>query len=425
MRKVVLIGGYDPTGGAGISADLRAAVTEGVYPIPVPTVLTIQDKEGLKKLYEVQDRFFEEALGVALSTGVSSIKVGLVVEPSKMGIIKRVNEKLGVPVVLDPVLSVSRGGYKASEDLINAIKGFIPHTLMVTPNRDELKAITGEDDVERALKVLKSMGARYVLVKGGDRNPPIDMLFDGENIEIIQGELVKGEFHGTGCSLASLIASNIAKGMGPRDAVLRSIEILREGLRHPIEIKDGWFTPFTSLPLEKIRVLRDLENAFSLVKGLLSPRAVPEVGMNLCYSLPNPKGVEDVAGFPGRIHRVKDRIVNLYPPEFGGSSHVARVVVTAYKESGGVVRSAMNIRFDERYLEFAEKRGIRPVFIDRSREPKGAGTMEWVTQEAFKVEKLPRIVYDRGDVGKEAMIRILGRTPFEVVDTALTITGGR
>ena len=269
------------------------------------------------------------------------------------------------------------------------------------------------------------MGARYVLVKGGDKNPPVDVFFDGENSEIIQGELIKGEFHGTGCSLASLIASNIAKGMDPRDAVLRSIEVLREGLRHPIEIKDGWFTPFTSLPLEKMRILRDLENAFSLVKGLLSPRAVPEVGMNICYSLPNPRGVEDVAGFPGRIHKVRDRIVNLYPPEFGGSSHMARVVLAAYRESGGVIRSAMNIRFDERYLELAEKRGIKPVFVDRTKEPEGVKTMEWVTQEAFKVERLPRIVYDRGDVGKEAMIRILGRTPFEVVDMALTITGGR
>ncbi len=424
MKKILVIGGYDPTGGAGITTDVRVGSLEGTFPLPIPTTLTIQDKDGLQSYYPLPDTFFERSLEIALSEEPDAIKIGLITEVKKARIIADKIKKLNIPIVFDPVLEVSRGGYEASSDLISSFKDLlIPISTLVTPNREELFKLSGKSDVESGVDILFSLGARAVLVKGGDLDEPCDILFFGGSKKVFRGKKIKGDFHGKGCALSTLIVSRLCLGFDLEKAVEDSIDILREGLLHPIELQKDWFSPNTGIKWEKIRILNDLEAALNILSSSAEPHIIPEVGSNLCYSLPCPRSIKDVAGFPTRIHSFKGRITAFSPPEFGGSSHVARALITAAKFNGDI-RSAMNIRFDEAYIENAKEKGYRISFVDRRYEPvdKEGRSMEWITKRAFEEYSELDVVYDVGGLGKEAMIRVFGRDPFDVVEKVIIIT---
>ena len=108
-------------------------------------------------------------------------------------------------------------------------------------------------------------------------------------------------------------------------------------------------------------------------------------------------------------------------PELGGSEHVANIVLTAMRHDSRI-RSGLNIRFSDEILRTCRKLGLRVVSFDRSREPRGVKTMIWGTEQAIKkAGGVPDVIFDRGARGKEAMVRLLGRSPMEVAELALRI----
>jgi hydroxymethylpyrimidine/phosphomethylpyrimidine kinase len=153
--------------------------------------------------------------------------------------------------------------------------------------------------------------------------------------------------------------------------------------------------------------------------------------MNLVESIPAHyvRSVEDVAGIMGRVVRYGDGIKAVGPVRFGASSHLARLVLEVLRRYPEV-RSAINIRYDEKYLRKAVELGYLVVGVDRTKEPEESkkvegSSLKWVVGEALKGcgGRIPDIIYDTGDVGKEAMIRILGRNAAEVVEKLLKILG--
>jgi hydroxymethylpyrimidine/phosphomethylpyrimidine kinase len=132
-------------------------------------------------------------------------------------------------------------------------------------------------------------------------------------------------------------------------------------------------------------------------------------------------GYEEVAGFPGRISQIGDEVLIYKDPVFGASQHIARVILAAMKHAPKL-RSAMNIRYNPNILAAGEKMEFRTASFDRKKEPKDVkeregSTLEWGTHLALEgLEDMPDLVYDEGEVGKEPMIRVLGRNPMEVVE---------
>ncbi len=410
-----------------MTSDVRTAVSLDVFPLPVPTVLAIQTEEGLEGFDYIPDDSFKRCLEIACSMGPSISKVGLVAERSKVEILSKVLRRFGLGVVLDPVFSVTKGGYGASQELVEAVSEMlIPISCVVTPNLDELHLLTGTRDPEEGAQVLLSKGAGAVIVKGGDaEGDPVDRLFLEDGTFSIEKGRVQGDFHGKGCSFSAALASLLARGFSVKDAFERASLIVHRGLLSPVELKDGWSCPRVTLDAERARVLHDLRLAVSILEENLPPYAIPEVGSNLCYALSCAKGVDEVAGFPSRIIKFKGRAVALSDPEFGASSHVARLVLTAMKWRG-VLRSAMNIALRDEFLDGCKSAGLKVIFIDRKDEPcreKEGGSMEWVTDRAFSMDPYVDVVYDRGDVGKEPMIRVFGLDPMDVVSKVLKITG--
>ena len=165
-----------------------------------------------------------------------------------------------------------------------------------------------------------------------------------------------------------------------------------------------------------------LENSSRLLKY------TPEVGINIVEAIDSKytTSVEDIAGVKGRIVKVGNKLVAVGPVEFGASSHLARLVLEAMKIDPSV-RGAVNIKYSEELVVRAKSRGYLVVFVDRRLEPEEikaieGATLPWILREAVKqAGRVPDLIYDIGDVGKEPMIRVLGRSAIEAVSKLLDI----
>ncbi|MDY6013082.1 bifunctional hydroxymethylpyrimidine kinase/phosphomethylpyrimidine kinase [Clostridium sp.] len=209
MYKALSIAGSDCSGGAGIQADLKAFSANGVFGMSVITAITAQNTQGV---FGIQD----------ISEDIPKI-------------------------VLDPVM-VSKSGFKLlSEDAKETlIKELFPITTLITPNLPEVEEILGVeikniDDMKEAAINLKKLGPKAVLVKGGHlEDDATDILYDGEKFIYLKQERINSKnTHGTGCTLSSAIAANIAKGMNIEDAVREAKRYVTIAIEHGIELGKG------------------------------------------------------------------------------------------------------------------------------------------------------------------------------------------
>jgi len=176
--------------------------------------------------------------------------------------------------------------------------------------------------------------------------------------------------------------------------------------------------------MERYHVVQELKRAVEVLKEGKVGHLIPEVSSNLGYGLPYALGHEDVAAFPGRIVRLKDSIATSSDPEFGASRHITNIILTVMK-SNPAYRSAMNIRYSEEMVAQLERNEFLVGHFDRKSEPtrvkeREGSSLEWGVGEVLrKMRRIPDFIYDKGDVGKEPMIRVLGRNPMEVVNKVM------
>jgi len=170
----------------------------------------------------------------------------------------------------------------------------------------------------------------------------------------------------------------------------------------------------------KEEVINDLNFALDKLRGGMDPRLIPEVGSNLVYALPGAREPGDVAGVEGRIVRLRGSIHPVGEVAFGASDHVARIVLTAMRFDPEM-RSAANIRFSDALASFIDELSFDVCWFDRNQEPPGIRTMDWGVASCCR-DHVPDIILDRGAVGKEPMIRILGADPMSVTNTIVMLS---
>jgi hydroxymethylpyrimidine/phosphomethylpyrimidine kinase len=341
-------------------------------------------------------------------------------------------------VVVDPVMVAKGGDRLLVDEAVKALKEkLIPLAYVLTPNIPEAevlaaKKIETEEDLRSVARMLCSMGAKYVLMKGGHlKGPAVDTLFDGRGFETFSRPRVNTPHtHGTGCAYSAAIATFLGFGLDVRSAVSKAKSFIHSAIRFGIPLGTGrgptnLFAPFAK---EQARycVLEELKTCAVNLQEARLGHLVPEVQSNLGYALPFAETCEDVAAFPGRLVRLHDKIASVGCPSFGASRHIATIILTMMRHDP-TYRSAMNIRFSEKILKQCETLGWQVCFFDRFLEPKEikqreGSTLEWGTETVLAREKdIPDIIFDRGDMGKEPMIRVLGRTPGEVVGKILRL----
>ncbi|MDH4123793.1 MAG: bifunctional hydroxymethylpyrimidine kinase/phosphomethylpyrimidine kinase, partial [Thermoplasmata archaeon] len=270
--------------------------------------------------------------------------------------------------------------------------------------------------------------ASGVLVKGIQEDDKITdflLMADGSS-QILSSTRWPGKFHGTGCMLSALIAGHVSLGDDVCTAVVKSRGDVFAAIEKARTLGKGikMIEPLGKIHREamKIEVIDSLEEMRHVLESDVLASLLPEVGSNLAYSLPAPLNESEVAGFTGRIVREGKRSRVVGCARFGASKHVARIVISA-SMNDLAVRSAMNIKYNEANLEACKKAGLSISSFSRKEEPEGVSSMSWGTNSAIKKRgSVPDIIWDEGGMGKEPMIRILGRNPKDIVSKVKRIS---
>lgn len=249
MKKVLTIAGSDSSGGAGIQADLKTFSAHGVFGMSVITAVTAQNTQGVFAVQDITpDMIACQLDAIFTDINVDAVKIGMV---SQIQTIKVIAEKLNQykpkHIVVDPVM-VSKSGFDllspdAKEVLIQEL---LPLATVVTPNLPEAEVITGRriatiKEMEEAAVLIHSLGAKAVLVKGGHlEHDATDVSYDGVKFTYYKGTRIStNNTHGTGCTLSSSIASNLANDDQLNEAITKAKDYITLAIQHSFSIGKG------------------------------------------------------------------------------------------------------------------------------------------------------------------------------------------
>lgn len=247
---VLVIAGLDPSGGAGLVADIQTITALGAHPATVATTLTVQDTRNALEVRPLDAAFVAaQARAVLADMPVAAIKLGLLGSAATgEAVAALLNESPDIPVVLDPVLVASGGARLAEDMLIDVMRNaLLPRALLTTPNRREFLRLSDRgDDAERASALLAG-GCANLLITGGDddtatvRNTLYSNLAAPQQYEWPR---LPGPFHGSGCTLAAAAAAAVAQGMNVADAVKRAQEFTFDALQRAQRLGRGQPIPY-------------------------------------------------------------------------------------------------------------------------------------------------------------------------------------
>jgi hydroxymethylpyrimidine/phosphomethylpyrimidine kinase len=238
--RVLVIAGSDSGGGAGIQADIKTIAALDGYAATAITALTAQDTNGVHDILPVPPAFVARQIAVVLADiGADAIKTGMLGDAATIAAVCDALAGCAAPLVLDPVM-VAKGGARllAPDAAAVLIARLLPRATVLTPNIPEAEALTGiaiadADAMHRAADTLLRMDVAAVLLKGGHLpgDTVTDLLVTGQRSEAFAApRIVTRHTHGTGCTLASAIATGLAQGMTLRDAVLRARAYVRAAI---------------------------------------------------------------------------------------------------------------------------------------------------------------------------------------------------
>lgn len=249
-RPVVLcFSGHDPSGGAGVQADIETLVSQQCHAASVITALTEQDTHNVKKLIPQRpDDIISQAATLLADLPVKAIKIGLIGHPDTAAAIQTILvSHPQIPVVLDPVLAAGGGAELASEKLIAAVTDLLlPCTTMLTPNSEEARRLTGLNDLHDCGLALLDKGCDYVLITGTHEASPAvcNQLFHaGRLLETFTWDRLPASYHGSGCTLASALAGLIAQGLDPFQAALEAQDYTWHALEAAYQPGQGQHNP--------------------------------------------------------------------------------------------------------------------------------------------------------------------------------------
>ncbi|HJR62156.1 MAG TPA: bifunctional hydroxymethylpyrimidine kinase/phosphomethylpyrimidine kinase [Gemmatimonadaceae bacterium] len=250
MRIALTIAGSDSGGGAGIQADLKTFQRFGVFGTSVITAITAQNTLGVRAWEAVSIELITAQLeAVVTDLRPHAVKTGMLADATVVEAVARgIRHHALAPYVLDPVMVASSGDRLLSEDAVGAIRDqLLPLARLVTPNLDEAALMLGAPvtdvaSMERAARTLVDAGAHAALVKGGHLTGPqvTDLLFDGVAVRTFcHPKLGTTSTHGTGCTLSSAIAAQLALGVPLDQAVERSLDFVHRAIAHAPGLGSG------------------------------------------------------------------------------------------------------------------------------------------------------------------------------------------
>ncbi len=442
LPVVVAVGGMDPSGGAGLAADILAANSLGVHVAPIVALLTVQTTRGLYAVRAVDPNFVRFQMEQILEDFKPQvIKTGALGSADNIHVVADIVENYGLRLVVDTVWAAGTGEPLIEGSIAGYIDALKKHLLskaeIVTANIIEASKLVGfevkdkDSAVKAAITIVREYGAQAAVIKGGHlmseklfdvyySHQHGSIIFEKERIDTCKNR----GLHGTGCVFASFIAAMMAKSHDTLTAVKHAEELIHESIRFSKAPGKGrcLVEPLADLKrkaglAEATNHVRDAINRIMEASDILI-EFIPEVGTNISEVILGAETIHDAVGIAGRITKAGKKLIVNGCPEPGGSSHMARLAITAHKYAPDI-RAAANLAYNQRLINAARMLGLRVYEVHRAEESdtREGSTMQWIIRKAYNdLGFIPTIIYDKGAHGKEAMIRVLGSYAIEVAE---------
>ncbi len=247
--RALTIAGSDSGAGAGIQADLKTFAAHGVYGTCAITAVTAQNTLKVDEILELPTSLIESQIdAVVLDIGVDVVKTGMLFSSAIIEVVAaKVKEHNLRRLVVDPVMVAKGGDRLLQKEAVDSMRRvLLPLATVITPNAPEAGVLVGKkidslDEARSAARELVLMGAKAAVVKGGHLpGPPTDILYDGTEYRAFTSQRIEStSTHGTGCTFASAIAANLAKGMSLRDAVSEAKKFVTSAIRNAVPLGHG------------------------------------------------------------------------------------------------------------------------------------------------------------------------------------------
>ena len=249
MKTALTIAGSDCSGGAGIQADIKTMTMNGVYAMSAITALTAQNTTGVRAIQEATPEFLKQQIDAVFEDIFpDSVKIGMVSSSELVCVIAdRLKYHKAKNIVVDPVMVATSGSSLMKTDAVKTlIEGILPIATLVTPNIPEAEVLSGisienKEDMQKAAKIIGDAHDCSVLLKGGHNiNDANDLLYENREYHWFDGKRIDNpNTHGTGCTLSSAIASNLAKGFTLAESVKRAKGYISGALSAMVDLGKG------------------------------------------------------------------------------------------------------------------------------------------------------------------------------------------
>ena len=446
MKPICLtIAGADPTSGAGIQADIRTFDRCGVHPFSVITAITYQTATEFFGYKSLSNELHKQ-LDIILTTyPIKYVKIGMIPDFKALDIIVEYIKEYSLNVVLDPISISSAGKRLSREGLeLEIEKHLFPYVKIITPNIFEAEFYSNMNLFNTTPEILREASEnlleklyvernsynmeKAVVIKSAasSQNKIFDLVLinkkvgEGTNKEFKVYSKNKtpfeGNVHGTGCVFSSAITAFLAKGCSIENAITKAEEFFVSKFHKFIELPDKGKIIDLTISNEQLKVINQIKEVYNFISHSKSfSNLIPEVRMNISCSLLNANKRDEIAGIEGRI-----TIIDGYPHasgeiKFGVSDHTSRLILSAKKFEHSI-NLVMNLKYNSELIKsIQEKTDLEVAEIVREEQPeeikiKEYSTMEWLIKESIeKKGKIPDIIWDKGSVGKEPMIRLFSR----------------
>lgn len=245
---VLVIAGHDPSGGAGIQADIETIANAGCHATTVITSLTAQNTKEVADIIPQKAETFQKQIQlIKADMNISACKIGMIGSIELIDVIVKELSTLDIPVVLDPVLASSSGQAFADEKISQKIlSSLLPLITVITPNADEIRSLTRATDLKEAAKKLLLLGAKSVLLTGADEaTENVNNTFYSSEAEAIEyhWRRLDGTYHGSGCTLSSRVAALLALGENLKTSIEEAQAYTWSTLEHGLKLGQGQAQP--------------------------------------------------------------------------------------------------------------------------------------------------------------------------------------
>lgn len=428
--NLVCIGGSDPSGGAGIQADVRAATVLGANCFSVVTAVTSQNSVKFFDAVQVPPKMIKSQLECIFDDfAVDAVTIGMVYDADSIRVISSFFKNTQIPIILDPVIKSTTGGVLLKKNALGLLKKtLIPLSYVVTPNVFEAELLSGIkiNKYQDLVLAAENLSSKNVIITGHSLigGKISDFVYEDGRHYSISGKKIPGENRGSGCNFAVALAYSIAKKNSLKESVEFAKQFTSQAIKYAERPGRGFKLARPKMDKAKLKLqeaiykFAQINNAYSLI---------PEVQTNFVFATKNPRSLKDVVGVQGRIVRAGRQVVAAGTLEYGASRHVATALLVVRKKFPQI-RSAINLKFDQKLIAKFEEMGAKILWYDRTVEPPSYKAEEnksvsWGVGQAIKNSKVaPDVIYHTGDVGKEPMILVFGTDPLDVVDKISKLT---